>query len=301
MKIATDFGRLECVRSVYNRILPVLHDPDVSEQTALEVQIIYRTECGDGFVPLSDLEHFAEVSRLTGKEPSYSRALLIGATACRRTGRYAEGLAFAARALEHATQHKLHSRGFEIINGLVLLHIAAGAFGEARKAFQMYAQYNAPSGNSKLRHEIYCNDARIALEENDLSRAVAAFDAIEKGSPTISVTRKGYYLALEVRIRLQEAASLSVLAPLLVQLEETHRQMRTMGSQDFEAYTLYLGLREIGQRTRAVALLKDYATDYRRSKWPLPNTILNALAADDISQESMPLRVKKGRHARSAG
>jgi len=299
MKIATDFGRRDCVQSVYELISPLLERPDVGEQAALEVQIIYRTECGDGLVPFEDLEHYAEVARSSGKEPSYSRALLMAVAACRRTGRYNEGLAFAAKASEHARLHKLPSRGFEIMNAIVLLHIAACEFGKAREAFREFAVYGVPSENDKVRNEIHCTDARIALEEGDLTQAVAAFDALDRGSPTLSVTRRGYYLALEVQIRLQQEAAAEVLAPLLSGLEETHREMRSMGSQDFEAYTLYLGLCKVGRRSYAAELLEAYATDYRRSKWPLPTTILKALAEDCGAEQSRLSPIKKIRSARA--
>jgi DNA-binding SARP family transcriptional activator/tetratricopeptide (TPR) repeat protein len=298
MKIAVDFGRRDCVQTVYERVYPLLVRSEISEETALEVQIIYRTECGDGLVPFEDLEHFVEVARSTGKEQRYSHALLMAIAACRRSGRYKEGLLFAARATEHARLHKLTSQGFEIMNSIVLLHIAANEFGKAKETFRDFGMYGLPSENAKVRNEIYCIDARIALEDGDLAQAIAAFESIERGSPTISVTRRGYHLALEVQILLQQRAVGEVLTPILTELEETHRQMRTMGSQDFEAHTLYLGLCELGQRRRAAELIRAYATDYRKSKWPLPATILNALA-DNCTELPSLSPTKKARSEKS--
>jgi hypothetical protein len=110
------------------------------------------------------------------------------------------------------------------------------------------------------------------LELGQIARALTAFSGIETASPTLSVTRKGYYLALEIRIRMLRGDVQGIEA-LISELEKTHRQMRSVGSQDFEIYSLYLGLSAIGDKNRGVALLQDYVLRHRRSKYPVPPSI----------------------------
>jgi hypothetical protein len=59
------------------------------------------------------------------------------------------------------------------------------------------------------------------------------------------------------------------IEPIVAELEATHRQMRCVGSQDFEVYSLYLGLSAIGDERRGANLLQDYVLQHRRSKYPL--------------------------------
>jgi hypothetical protein len=128
----------------------------------------------------------------------------------------------------------------------------------------------------KESYEIHSLDTRIALEEGDLARAVQAFGRVGAQSPTYSVARLGFHLALELRIRLNEAADGDVLLAIVRDLEVAHLQLRRIGSQDFECYSLYLGLCALGRPEHAVRLLEEYV-DQRRIRWPLPKVILEAL------------------------
>ena len=122
----------------------------------------------------------------------------------------------------------------------------------------------------------YCNQARLALETGDIPKAAAAFDCIGSASPMFSIARKGYYLSLEIRIRLARAQP-DKIAPLVSELETAHYQLRGMGHQDFECYTLFLGLCHIGQPERGAMLLRDYVSKLRRARWPLPQSIRDVL------------------------
>ncbi|MDP9201256.1 MAG: AAA family ATPase [Gemmatimonadota bacterium] len=277
MKLAVDFGRMECFDSVYKQASPLLHDKGVSERSRLEMQMIYRTMRGDGLVPVKDLRRFADVARISEGELGYSRALVTAAIACRLSARHDAGVDFLSTAFNHALSHRLHSRRDQIRLSGVQLHIAAGAFEEARQLLREIEQFPIATDNVTERNEIHCNEARLALEQGDLARAVAAFELIETASPTYSVTRKGYYLALEVRIRLQQRPMRSIIEPLVTELERTHLQMRALGSQDFEAYALYLGLCALGEKERGIDLLREYVKVHRRVKWPLTQTVLHAV------------------------
>ncbi len=62
----------------------------------------------------------------------------------------------------------------------------------------------------------------------------------------------------------------------MTELEATHFQMRGIGSQDFECYSLFLGLCALNKKDRAVHLLREHV-EQRQVKWPLPRTILTAV------------------------
>ena len=276
LKLAIDFGRSDYVDAIYNQVSRFFDCPDVSELNSLEIQTIYRTSRGDGLVPINDLRRLARVARETDGELEYSHALLMAATACRLSGRYEEGLQFASQASKHAVGQRLHSRLRQTMLSETALHIAAGDFQKARKCLIQISDVTISSDSAKERNEIQLLDARIALEEGDFARAARAFGQAEAPSPQYSLARKGYYLAIAVRIRLVEGAGKDIIQPLVRELEATHIQTRATGSVDFESYSLFLGLCALDKKERALQLLSEYVRQ-RRVKWPLPKTIAVAL------------------------
>ena len=283
MKLSIDFGRFDFVDAIYEQVSDFLERSDVSELHALSIQTIYRTERGDRFVPISDLERLVEAARRTEGELGYSRGLFMAATACRLSGRYADGLQFISRALEHATTHRFYSRRLQIMLAAVTLHIAAGAFDKARKGVDEAVAYANSSDSVKDHNELMLLDARIALEEGEYARAAWAFRQTAGISPTYSIARKGYYLAVEVQIRLREGSNIETLSPIVRELEAGHLLLRSGLAQDFEAFSLFLGLKAINADERAYRLLTEYV-DVRRRSWPLPDRIAKAL---DCGSESM--------------
>lgn len=277
MKLATDCGRSDYVSSIYQRVSPLLNDRDVSERNRLELQIIYRTDMGDGLVPVEELARFADVARSTQGELGYSRALITAATACRRSGRYREGLDFVSKAFDHAIQSKLHARHLDIKLKSISLHIGAGAFDKAREVLQGIDRSQLGTGNPIRRNEILSNETRLALEEGNLANAVAAFESIDSPSSNFSMSRRGYYLALEVRIRLAQGAHSTTMRPLVDELEKAHVQLRASGTQDFEAHALYLGLCRLGEIERGKTLMRQFVSARRPSPLAPPQDILDAL------------------------
>jgi tetratricopeptide (TPR) repeat protein len=280
-KVATDFGRADYIDAVYDQVLPLFDNPDVSEQAQLELQIIYRTLRGKTAVPLEDLHRFAELVRMSEGELAYSHALQTSATVCRHTARYREGLEFLSAASDHATVNRLHARIPELSLAFARLHIAAGEFKKAGEALPEAAK-QTNEGNAALNDELHFMEARLAVETGDIPKAVAALKCVVEPVSGFTVSRRGYYFALEIHIRLAQRADLDELAPLVLELERAHCQVRTLGQQDFEAYALFLGLRCIGQFERGAERLREYF-EHRRAKWPLPPAILDALGSSYCS------------------
>lgn len=277
MKIAVDFGQSDRTDWLYREVSPVLFDASVSEYDRLELEMIHRTDRGDGMVPLDDLYRLAEAARSSGGEVAYSRALITAASACRRAARYEDGLSFVSRAEDHARSNNLHAKRIEISLAAVLLHIAAGNFAAARKELRAANDYTVGTGNNRLRNEIHYHAARLALEDGDLASAASEFESIDPPSSTFSLSRKGYYFALYVRIRLQQGRTRDDIATTVEALEANHLKMRGAGPRDFESHALYLGLCAVGESQRAADVLIAYVNEYRRCKWPLPSPIIDVV------------------------
>jgi tetratricopeptide (TPR) repeat protein len=276
LKLAVDLGRSEYFDTIHRQISPLLDEGDVNECNRLEFQMIYQTMRGDDLVPVEDLWRFAEVARLTEGEVGYSRAIVTAATACRLSARYSQGMEILARAFDHAIANRLYSKLPTILMVIAELNVAAGDFDKAYDAVKRIERHPIPSSNIRDRNQIHYLEARIALERGDLAGATNAFALIDTVTPTYSVSRRGYYLALEVRISLQQNVTAERLSRLVAELESTHLQMRDIGLQDFESYSLYLGLSALGKKHRGKQLLREYV-EARHIKWPLPEPVLCAL------------------------
>ena len=276
MKLSVDFGRSDLLDAIYSQVARFLDSPEVRELNSLEVQTIYRTDRGDGVVPLADLRRLVEAAHRTEGELSYSTALLMAGTACRMSGRYEHGLGFVSEALEHAIAHRLHSRRRHALLSATTLHIAAGEFEKARQTLTALRENAYSSDSAKESNEIHMLEARIAIEQGDFTLAARAFSQADKISPAFSVARKGFSLAVEVRLRLHENADTDTIRPLVSELESAHVQMRRLGSQDFEGYSLFLGLCALGEKARGLELLREYLKE-RRVAWPVRREISEAL------------------------
>jgi DNA-binding SARP family transcriptional activator len=273
LKIATDIGPPAVLESIYGHVSHMLHNTEISETARLEVNIIYRTTRGNEVVPIRDLQLFVESARATGGELAYSNALLTAAAACRISGRFEEGLAFVAKAFEHAASNKRPARFSRILVCEIRLHITAGAFDKAESTLNRLIQCPIPSDDAFAQSEVKIYQARIALNKGDVRAASVALGDDQIFSRRLSPRRQAHAIALRLHIGLQEKIGEDEIRSLVSALELEHFKVRGLGGQDFEAYAFYLGLRYIGEPARALATLREYVGTIRRSMLALPMEI----------------------------
>lgn len=276
LKIASDVGPSAKLDHIYGEIKPLLGMHDVNPLARLEAEIIYQTMRGETDIPLEQLEEFAELTRSYRGELRYSAALLSAASACRISGRDTASLAFQKRALEHATSHKLWTRIPAIILSEVRLHATAENFAAARESLIRGNEWPIPVDDQTTRADIQFFEARVALEDGTLEELEAAVKPIEILPPTYSAGRRAGCLAVVIRLRLRQGQSADTIRPLVLDLEASHLANRDIGFQDFEAYSLFLGLCAIGEEERAKQQIHEYLTKYRRSKRPIASALHEA-------------------------
>jgi hypothetical protein len=278
LKIATDFGPEDVLDEIYSQVQPLLHHAHVSEASHSELEVIYRTTRGKEVVPVEDLQRFADAARLAEGELAYSNALLTASAACRISARYEEGMAFIKKAFDHAISHKRVGRMSRLLVTELRMHVAAHAYERAEITLKRLTECPIPPGDVFAQSELQTYRARVALDQGDVSTASQAFFSTpDLISPAHSPRRRAHAVALCVRIRLLEGASSTEIAPLVAQLETDHVKLRGLGGQDFEAYSLYLGLCAIGESGKGHCLLKEFAYEARSSKWDLPREIRTVL------------------------
>jgi hypothetical protein len=276
LKVASDVGPSAKLDQIYVEIKPLLGMHDVNPLARLEAEIIYQTMRGEKEIPLEQLEEFAELARSLQGELRYSAALLSAASACRISGRDAASHAFQRRALEHATSHKLWTRIPAIVLAEVRLHVAAENFAAARASLIRANEWPIPVDDQATRAEIQFFEARVALEDGTLEELEAAAKPIEIVPPTYSVGRRTACLAVVLRLRLRQGQSADTIRRLVLDLEASHLVNQDIGVQDFEAYSLFLGLCAIGEEKRAKQQVHEYVNKYRRSRRPLASALYEA-------------------------
>jgi DNA-binding SARP family transcriptional activator len=285
LKLAADVGPSAKLDSIYFQIKPFLLLEDIDLATRHEAEIIYQTMRGEREITLEFLENFAESARSLHGEIAYSSALAAAAAACRISGRDDACLQFIERAFEHAVSHRLRSRIPVIILTKIRLHVAAEDFVAARAAVSDGERYPLPSDDEVTRAEWQYFEARIALEDRQLPDVEKAVAKIELVPDNYSVARRAGCLSVVLRLRLMQRKVQATIKPIVANLEAAHLLNRDIGNQDFEAHSLFLGLRALGEEKRGMQLLREYVESYRRSRRPLSPSI-EALV-NSSRQESM--------------
>jgi hypothetical protein len=292
LKIASDLSDIGAMKEVYRAIVPLLDEPRISPATRFEIEMIFHSVCGDSDQAAQATKQFLGVARAEKNPLTFSRAIGNAAVAFRLGGGKEESEGLFIEVLDHAITHGLTARASFAAYSLVRLYLGAGDVRKARQMMERAERMIRPAEDVHLvaDHSYLC--ARIALEEGNLQDASSRFAIIvAETSPNQSVNRRTAVLALGIRIAILQSVPFESLWPMVAQLEAAHLLNRGVGWQDFEAHALFHGLLTCRQDERAKHLINEYATVYRREKWPLPRNLSSLLALkEEASSELRPER-----------
>ena len=273
LKLASDVD-LEIMDSVYSQIQPLFVGSDVDLAARLEIDMVYHSARGDPEIGLDAARKVVQDARSSNDPMALSRGLLNAAYSCRLSGHYGEAEEYLQEALERSLALGHNERASLAMLSIVRLRLLTEDIGLAREMLEKNKRLVISSENMNRRAEQSYTEARVAVEEGKAEEAAAAFARIGEAS-ALSPSRRAAYLALETRIRLLEKAPFLVLQPLISELERVHLQIRKIGLQDFEAYSLFLGLRALGNEARGLALVKEYLKRHRREPASPPRNLLS--------------------------
>jgi hypothetical protein len=85
-------------------------------------------------------------------------------------------------------------------------------------------------------------------------------------------------LATKIRLEVGRGARRAEIATWVSKLSSLNNVLRTMGAQDYECYSLYLGIRHVGNMEAAAKLLETYVAHERRDTKPLAPEIIAELS-----------------------
>lgn len=277
LKIASNLSEIAVMGELYWTIVPLLND-SVPPVTRFEIDMIFHSVCGDVDKAAQATRQFLETVRSEQNLSTFSRALGNAAVARRLGGRKEEAERLFIEALDHSIAHGLTTRAIFAAYSLVRLYLAAGDSRRARQMMERADLITQPAEDVHLAADQLYLAARISLEEGNIQDASSRYAiVVAETSPNQSVNRRTAVLALGIRIGILQNSSVQLLRPLVAELEAAHMLNRGAGWQDFEAHALYLGLSACGKLERAQQLFTEYATVYRREKWPLPQNLCGLL------------------------
>ncbi|MDP9201254.1 MAG: AAA family ATPase [Gemmatimonadota bacterium] len=284
LKLATEIqpGLMD---TLYAEIEPLLAREEVNRVTRFEVEMVYQTIRGDPEKGVTAAQQFVAESQLTADPATFSRALINAANSCRVAGREEDAKTLMLRALEHASANRLAGRVRAVMSSIVQLHLASGDFALAREMLDRSRGHSISRDDIPARTEEWFLRARVALEEGDFNEAAGAFSQIGELSPNSNLMRRAAYLALGIHIRVKQGEFNGNFRHWVEELEGIHLITRETGLQDFETYSLFLGIRALSEEDRALHLLRDYIYKFRREPWPPPRFITTVLESSQQSND----------------
>jgi len=271
LKVASHLNELPVMREVYRTIVPLADSLQDNACVRSEIDMVFHSACGDIGKLIFATKEFLDAIRNETNPLTFSRGVVNAATAYRLAGEKTEAEALLREGLDHALAHGLSSRALFACYSLVRLYLAAGDTTRAREALdrsELLADFGEDIHLTSDRHYL---QARVALEEGNIESASSHYAlTLADTNPDQSVNRRSSVGALGIMVGISKGLPSEFLKPLVADLESMHMLNRASGWQDFEAQALLAGLRACGESEKGLRLLTEYATNYRRERWPLP-------------------------------
>jgi tetratricopeptide (TPR) repeat protein len=278
LKVAAELGKADAMEEFYVVIAPFLKNPTINPATALEVEVIYLSVCGDLQKAEEAADHLRKAVRDERDPRTLSRALGNVGVAYRLAGRVDDAEAVFREMLDLSLAHGLLSRTSFAMLGLIRVYLARGDVSRARASMKkLDALTEADQDSHHFQDRCYCL-IKLALEEGNIEEASNRYASLAAEAYSSSnVNVRAAFLALGIRIALQRRDSIEQVQPMVAELEAAHLQNRSCGEQDSESHALALSLRYCGKPEAALRLLSEYVTTYRREQWPLPQSLSDLL------------------------
>jgi len=262
------------MEEVYQTIIPLMDSSRGNSHIGPEIEMVFHSACGDIGKLITATRAFLEAVRNETNLLTFSRGLVNAATAYRLAGEREEAESLLREALDHALAHGASSRATFAWHSLVRLYLAAGDIQQAREALDRSERMAEFGEEIHLISDRNYLHARVALEEGNIDAASAYYAlALAETNSNQTINRRSSVAALGIMVGVSNGTPVHSLSPLVADLESMHIQNRALGWQDFEAQALFVGVNACGEVEKAHQLLEDYATTYRRERWPLPRRL----------------------------
>lgn len=278
LRIATDVDPT-VMDSVYRKVEPLLSETVGNNVDRTEVEMVYHSIRGDGGKGIAAARALIEAARQSRDPLRLARALTNAAMACRINGTVAESEECLSEAFNCSIKHHLIDRATVTLHGLARLSLSTGDTIRAREFLRRSRALPTVPENLVSMTEQHVLEARAALKEGNFLEAANTFETVREISFAYSPSRRAGYVALEIQIRVAQGDDPAILRPLVSELESAHKKVWAMGLQDFEAESLFVGLKAIGEERRGYSVINEYLSTHRRDRCP-PSPYLTSILND---------------------
>lgn len=278
MKMASERGEFQIMDETYASILPLFEVQLADDMPRFDVQLIYECVRGDLSAASPLAYGLARVGRLANDTNLAIRALKNAATALRACGKTAEACELLSEGVDRANSARAYELARMLVVELARTWLIAGETQKARFEMDRVLSPHLPEpGDSHAKLDFLTINARLCLQENRVEEASNFYKKILPFVSALAVDRREMVLAIGIRLGTAAAWPRKELAPMVSELQSVYQICRHSNAQDYEVYSLYLGLSALGQEQKATALLLDYCANFRKDASRLPTKIKEIL------------------------
>jgi hypothetical protein len=289
--LATNVGDLHSMDEVYTQVRSTLDCADVRLQDRLMFSMMYSTIRGDAHTSASTARELLCVAERTLPPRHRMMVMLNCVSALRRSGAVTESEAVCDALFHIAVPLACYDLASAACNMMIEIHIDGGRVDEARRWVANYAALRRPRRELRSQRTLRVAIARVYTADGNwgaASQLLGAAPGNRLHEDSVSMLRSAA-LATKLRVEIGRGTSPRNVTTLVDALALLNEKLRTVGAQDYECYSLYLGLRYTGKTDAAGSFIRNYATSERRDSQPLSPEIaaeLERLAARPVRQDA---------------
>jgi DNA-binding SARP family transcriptional activator len=285
MKLATNVTLGEELDAIYEAVHPLLNEPSINPRERLHLEMVYNIDRGNMELGRNAALHLVAFEVAEGSPVSLVRAQSNAAQALRRCGEHENAITLLKDSYDICVANHLLSRAGSAAFQLVLVSLEVDDTHNAETWYGVAKEFPVPPEDKhNLRAHRYYG-ARIALCQGRARDAARIFgrltDADRKDQ---SLLHRISSFAIATRIAVALSRPKTHVADLVRSLSALFEIESSRGGQDYEAFSLFLGLSYLGQQENACRMLCEYLRTQRREKGRLPNELKDFAIQSDIAK-----------------
>jgi hypothetical protein len=284
LKLATNIGDLEIMDAVYREAHAFSSADDVRSQDRLMLTMIYDTIRGDGNISAMAARELLAVAERT-LPVCHSLTIMVNcANALRRGGMPGESEDVCEAIFDTAVSLQCFDLAAEACNQLIEMHTDAGQMERAGEWMLNYRRLRRPRIELKSHRSLRISMARVHIWRGQWEAANRLMD-LPNSAPllddSVTMLRSGA-LSTQIRLEIGRGARPHDVSGWVSALAPLNARLRTIGTQDYESYSLYLGTCYVGESSNAEQVLRAYVARDRRDNRPLSPEIAAELTRLDL-------------------
>lgn len=276
LKLATNVGTVEELDQIYRAVQDELDNDLIDFRSRLYVDMVYHIDRGDMDRGEAAARKLVEIERGTASSSNLVWSLVNAAQAMRRCGEISAAIEFLEEAFFLAKNKKLTTRACTVAHHLVLTGLAKDDISVAQEWLKVAEELSTPSEDVHTKQELHYYGARIALRCGNYQKTSELCAEIRSDCDQ-SLLRRISVLALEIRIAVESSSSIAEVNKLITSLTGLYEVECARGGQDFEAHSLYLARKYVGETKLAIQQLEDYVHIFRRERGAPSQEIVDAM------------------------